>query len=127
MNADLPVDAWLTVPDLADRIGADVRTVRRLLQERSLVGMRDQTGVFRIPERFLVRSEQGWEVMAALQGTLTLLADMGFADDEAIRWLFTPDESLPGAARTAGPPAPVDSLAAGHKAEIRRRAQALGF
>lgn len=127
MNADLPVDAWLTVPDLADRIGADVRTVRRLLQDRSLVGVRDESGILRIPERFLVRSEQGWEVMASLQGTLTLLSDMGFADAEAIRWLFTPDESLPGAARTAGAPAPVDSLAAGHKAEIRRRAQALGF
>jgi hypothetical protein len=123
---DLNVDAWLTVPDVADRIGGDIRTVRRMLQDRSLIGVR-QDGVLRIPERFLVPAEGGWAVVAHLHGTLVLLADAGFADDEAIRWLFAPDESLPRPQSLDRVPAPIDALAAGHKTEVRRRAQALAF
>ena len=54
-----------------------------------------------------------------LRGTLTVLMDSGYDDESALRWLFTPDESLPGA--------PVDALLAGRKTEVRRRAQALAF
>ena len=52
-----------------------------------------------------------------LRGTLSVLGDAGFSDAEAIRWLFTPDPTLPGS--------PVEALWAGRRAEIRRRAQAL--
>ena len=41
------------------------------------------------------------------------------ADEAALRWLFTPDESLPGR--------PIDALREGHKTEVRRRAQVLGW
>ena len=50
---------------------------------------------------------------------LVLLADAGFSDEEALRWLFTEDESLPGR--------PIDALRDGRKTEIRRRAQALAW
>ena len=43
------------------------------------------------------------------------------SDDEIITWLFTPDPTLP----VEG--APIDALRAGHKTEIRRRAQELAF
>ncbi len=36
-----------------------------------------------------------------------------------LRWLFTPDDSLPGT--------PIDALRGGRKTEVRRRAQALAF
>jgi len=128
VSDDFKVDAWLAVPDVAERIGADIRTVRRLLQDRSLVGVRQEDGIFRIPERFLVRSDDGWGVVTHLHGTLVLLADAGFSDAEAIRWLFTPDESLPMPPGSPDRvPAPIDALAAGHKTEVRRRAQALAF
>ena len=42
-------------------------------------------------------------------------------DDEIIEWLHTPDETLP----VEG--APIDAMMAGHKTEIRRRAQELAF
>lgn len=134
MSDDLNVDAWVAVPDVAERIGVDIRAVRKMLQERSLVGVRQDDGVFRVPERFLLRSGDGWGVVTHLHGTLVLLADAGFSDTEAIRWLFTPDDSLPmppqaqaqQAARDRVP-APIDALAAGHKTEVRRRAQALAF
>jgi len=48
-----------------------------------------------------------------------VLADAGFSDDEAMRWLLNPDESI-------GIP-PVEALRRGRKAEVRRVAQALGF
>ena len=57
----------------------------------------------------------------ALAGTFTVLADGGMDDTEIIEWLFTPDETLP----VDG--APIDAMRAGHKTEIRRRAQELAF
>ena len=129
------VDSWLTVPDVADELGLDAGKVRRLLKERRLVGIRRGTPpVLSVPAAFLVPVDAAnpsaeahldpdeapvarATVLASLQGTLSVLGDVGLTDAEAIAWLFTPDESLPGR--------PVDALRAGHKTEIRRRAQAL--
>lgn len=120
---DALVDSWLTLPDVAERVGLDVGKVRRLLQERKLVGVRrGEPRVLSVPERFLVPGKQDaaatgeWTALPWLQGTLTLLADAGFSDEEAIVWLFTPDDTLPGT--------PIDALRAGQKTEVRRRAQA---
>jgi hypothetical protein len=127
---DRLVDEWLTVPDVAERTGLDAGKVRRLLQERRLVGVRrGEPRVLSVPAAFLVpghlanpaqptapRADDTWTVLASLQGTLTLLADAGFSDEDAVAWLFTPDDSLPGT--------PVDALRAGRKTEVRRRAQA---
>lgn len=130
MTDDLRVDAWLNLPDVAERLGIDVGRVRRLIQERRLFAVRQgERQILSVPERFLVRTtDDGWEVVPALQGTLVLLTDAGFSDEEAIRWLFTPDESL--AVQGWFPdhvPTPISALAAGHKTEIRRRAQALAL
>ncbi len=131
------VDAWLTVPDVADELGLDAGKVRRLLKERRLAGVRrGEPRVLSIPAAFLVpvdaanpaadpRAEDDDEdvpapratVLASLQGTLNVLGDVGMSDAEAIVWLFTADDSLPGR--------PVDALRKGHKTEVRRRAQAL--
>ena len=58
---------------------------------------------------------------AGIAGTFTVLADGGMNDEEILRWLFTPDETLP----VEG--APIDALIAGHKTEVRRRAQVTAF
>jgi hypothetical protein len=50
---------------------------------------------------------------------LTLLHDAGYNDEEAFRWLYTPDDSLPGA--------PAEALRDNRATEVKRRAQALGF
>lgn len=55
----------------------------------------------------------------SLKGTIAVLADAGFSDDELIAWLYTPDESLRGR--------PIDALREGRKTEIRRRAQILAW
>ena len=53
-----------------------------------------------------------------LPGVLTVLHDAGFNDDEALRWLYTPDDSLPGT--------PAAALNGDRAREVKRRAQALG-
>lgn len=57
--------------------------------------------------------------LESLRGTAMVLQDAGFTDEQAIRWLFTPDDTLPGR--------PIDALRDGRKTEIRRRASALGW
>lgn len=128
MDLDDVVDEWLTVPDLAERMGTNAGVVRRLLTDRRLIGVRrGERGILSIPARFLIATEIGTlEPVPALHGTLVVLADAGLSDEAIVRWLFTPDPSLEtlGADR---PRTPVDALVAGHKTEIRRRAQAEAF
>jgi hypothetical protein len=105
---------WLTVPDLAERLGTTPTRVRRLIEEKSLLAVR-RDGVLSVPEVFL--ADEG--PLPELRGTAILLADSGYGDDDAMRWLLEPDDSL-GVA-------PIDALLAGRKAEVRRVAQALAF
>jgi hypothetical protein len=109
-----PVD-WLTVPDVAQRLGVPVTRVHQLLREGGLAGSRHDDGVLRVPAAFLV----GDSVVKGLAGVLTLLRDAGFSDPEAVRWLHTPDDTLPGT--------PVQALRDNRGREVKRRAQALGF
>ncbi|PPF86970.1 DNA-binding protein [Subtercola sp. Z020] len=104
---------WLTVPDLADRLGITPSKVRKLIEERSLLAVR-RDGVLSVPEVFLVDDAP----MSELKGTIIVLNDSGFTNDEMMEWMLEPEDSL-GAA-------PVDALLAGRKAEVRRIAQALG-
>ena len=68
-----------------------------------------------VPEQFVLDGEP----LKDLRGTLMLLADDGFTDDEAMEWMLVVNDLL-GAS-------PVDALRAGRKAEVRRVAQALAF
>jgi hypothetical protein len=113
---DRLVDAWLSVPEVADRLGLPVTRARQLLSERKLAALRrGPNAALMVPARFLT----GDAVLKGLPGALTVLHDAGYSDAEAIRWLFTPDPTLPGA--------PVEALQANRGTEVKRRAQALGF
>jgi hypothetical protein len=116
------VDAWLTVPDLAERLGTDATEVRQMIEDRRLLAVRrGDPRVVSVPEAFVVDVPGAApEVLAWLQGTVNVLADSGFDDESAIRWLFTPDDSFPGGS-------PIAALLSGHKTEVRRRAQALAL
>jgi hypothetical protein len=109
------VPAWLTLPELADRVGTDVSRARQLVRDRQVLAVRrGANNVLMVPEPFV----QDGRVLKGLPGTLTLLQDARYGDDEAVRWLFT-DDDLPGS--------PVDALVANRGTEVKRRAQALGF
>ncbi|TJY70713.1 DNA-binding protein [Arthrobacter sp. CAU 1506] len=107
---------WLPLPDVAERLDVSVKDVRSLLEERALLAAKvGERQIRSVPAEFLVESG----VLDSLKGTLAVLSDAGFSDEEALRWLFTADDSLPGR--------PIDALREGRKTEIRRRAQALGW
>lgn len=110
------VGDWLALPDVADRLGLPANRVRQLLNEGKLAAVRrGDRAVLMVPAAFL----DGAAVLKSLPGTLTVLHDNGYSDPEAIRWLFTPDDSLPGA--------PIDALRANRGTEVKRRAQASAF
>ena len=111
---ETPATHWLTIPDLTEILGLKVSQVRRLIEDRSLLASRID-GVWKVPARFIVNGEP----MHELRGTLMVLADSGFSDEEAMHWLLSEEESL-GVS-------PIEALHAGRKAEVRRVAQALGF
>lgn len=103
---------WLTIPDLVEILGIGVSKVRRLIEDRSLLARRID-GVWQVPQSFI----RDGEPLPELRGTLTLLADARFSDEEAMDWLLETETSL-GVS-------PIDALIAGRKAEVRRVAQAL--
>lgn len=110
MNADS--SRWLTVPDLVDLLGVSPGRIHRLLEDRQLLGVRRER-VLVVPEEFL----RDGEPLHELRGTLILLADNGFDDDEAMEWMLSVDDVLGTS--------PVEALRQGRKAEVRRVAQAL--
>jgi len=115
LSTDAIVGAWLSVPDVAERLGLPVSRVKQMLRDRKLLAVQRPSGEFAIPAGFL----DGDQVIHGLGGTLTLLFDCGFSDAEALSWLFTADETLPGT--------PVQALTEHRRTEVNRRAQALAF
>ncbi len=110
------VSQWLTIPDVAEALGIDVIKARALLKDRQVLARRrGPREVLSIPAEFL----QDGLVLKGLPGTLSVLLDAGYSDDESMRWLFIPDDTLPGS--------PVDALRQNRGTEVRRRAQALAF
>lgn len=112
MSEQAATTEWLTVPDLVESLGLGVSRVRRLIEDRHLAAKRVD-GVLKVPAVFL----RDGQPLGELRGTLMVLGDAGFDDDEAVDWLINPEETL-GVA-------PIDALRAGRKAEVRRVAQAL--
>jgi hypothetical protein len=104
---------WLTLADLTEVLDEPLGRIRRLLDELHLVGSRRE-GALKVPAVFIMDGEP----IGSLRGTLFVLHDAGFTDDEAIDWLLTSEESI-GIA-------PIEALRAGRKSEVRRVAQALG-
>jgi excisionase family DNA binding protein len=107
------VGSWLTIPDIAERLGLPLSSVRKLVEDRELLAHRvGERRVVSVPAGFV--DDQG--PLHALKGTFTVLADGGMSDTEILRWLHTPDDTLPV------PGSPLDAIHAGFKTEVRRRA-----
>lgn len=116
IDLDTLVRDWITLPDLADRLGRDVSHARQLVNDRHVLAVRREPGTpLLVPAAFVADGL----VLKGLPGLLTVLADAGYGDDAALRWLFTQDPSLPGS--------PVQALAQNRGTEVKRRAQALAF
>ncbi|MFC0580816.1 Rv2175c family DNA-binding protein [Micrococcoides hystricis] len=116
---------WRTLPDIAELLDVKITKVHRLLAEDALLAHRIPSAsggndlVRAVPAAFIVEDGEKSRVLESLRGTITLLRDARYSDEEALRWLFTVDESLNGS--------PLEALRNGHKTEVRRRAQALAW
>jgi hypothetical protein len=113
--ADSLVGDWLSLSEVADRLGIPSSKVKQLLRDRKLLAVTRPDGSRAVPAALL----DGDQVVKGLHGTLTVLLDCGFDDSEALRWLFTADETLPGT--------PIQALCKHRGTEVNRRAQALAF
>lgn len=105
--------AWLSLPEVAQRLDVGVNQVRQLVRDRSLLAVR-RDGALRVPAELIAPT-----VRKHLPGVLTLLHDAGYNDEETLRWLYTADETLPGY--------PAKALGGDKATEVKRRAQAVGF
>ncbi|MCY1138630.1 Rv2175c family DNA-binding protein [Actinoplanes sp. Pm04-4] len=105
---------WVTLPDVSAKLDVSISKVHQMIRDGHLLAVR-RDGVRVVPADLVANST----VLKHLPGVINLLRDAGYNDEEALRWLYEPDEALDGnAAKGLG----------GHRArEVKRRAQALGF
>ena len=113
--ADSLVGQWLSLAEVAERLGIPMSRIKQLLHDHKLLAVRRPNGVMGVPAAFL----DGHQIVKGLHGTLTLLFDCGFDELEAVRWLFTADDTLPGT--------PIQAMVEHRGTEVNRRAQALAF
>jgi hypothetical protein len=106
--------AWIPLPDVAERLGVPITKVHQMIRERALLAAR-RDGIRQVPAELVANHT----VLKHLPGVLTLLHDAGYNDEEALRWLYRPDDTLPGR--------PAEALGGPRATEVKRRAQALGF
>lgn len=104
----------LSIPEVAQRLGVAVSRVHQLVRDGHLLAI-SRDGALAVPEVFLADRA----VVKGLPGTITVLRDGGYADDEILRWLFAEDTSLPGT--------PIAALRSNRGREVKRRAQAMAF
>ena len=110
------VGDWLDWSAVADALGVTVAKVRTMIRDHELAGAVPEPGMGQQVPALLLDAGQ---VVKGVPGMLTVLHDAGYDDEEALRWMFTVDETLPGR--------PIDALRENRGSEAKRRAQALAF
>lgn len=110
------VGEWLDWSEAGDRLGVSASKVRQLIREHQLAAAVPAPGAGqKVPAALIMDGE----IVKGVPGALTVLHDGGYDDREALAWLFTADETIPGR--------PIDALRENRGAEVKRRAQAMAF
>jgi hypothetical protein len=110
------VDEWIDWAQASELLGISVSKVRQLIREHQLAAAVPVPGEGQKLPAALI---QDGLVVKGVPGVLTVLHDGGYDDREALVWLFTPDETIPGS--------PIQALRENRGSEIKRRAQAMAF
>lgn len=110
------VGEWLSWSQASELLGVSVSKVRQLIREHQLAAVVPSPGAGQqIPAELIMDGQ----IVKGVPGLLTVLHDGGHDDREALTWLFTADDSLPGR--------PVDALRENRGSEVKRRAQAMAL
>ena len=110
------VGQWSDWSAASAALGVSVSKVRQLIREHFLAAAVPAPGAGQqIPSELIMDGE----IVKVVPGVLTVLHDGGYGDTEALTWLFTPDETLPGR--------PIDALRENRGSEVKRRAQAMAI
>lgn len=110
------VAEWLDWSEASAALHVSVSKVRQLIRDHHLAAAVPVPGEGqKVPAALVMDGE----IVKGVPGLLTVLHDAEYDDREAIAWMFTPDETLPGR--------PIDALRENRGSEVKRRAQALGF
>ncbi len=110
------VEHWLDWGEAGQLLQVSVSKVRQLIREHQLAAVVPVPGEGqKVPAELILDGL----VVKGVPGVLTVLHDGGYDDAEALTWLFTPEETLPGR--------PIDALRDNRGAEVKRRAQAMAF
>lgn len=130
----------ISVDEVAELLGVPTTRIKQLERDNFLVQVRRGKlnyvpGKLLVPiplwqRKVVVPSEESeatevvlppatYRLIDNLRGTLTLLEDAGFSTDEAIAWLWAPEDELEQS--------PLDAIIGGHHHHVNRIAGALGF
>jgi hypothetical protein len=105
---------WVNLPDIADKLDVSISKVHQMIRDGDLLAVK-RDGVRLVPAELVANDT----ALKHLPGVLTLLRDGGYSDEEILRWLYRPDDTLDGNA--------AKGLGGDRAREVKRRAQALGF
>lgn len=108
--------SYRPLPDIAEALGIIITKVHQLLRDRALIAVR-VNGVMQVPAEFIADGE----IVRGLPGTITLLTDAGYGDQEIIDWLFAVGSAQPSADTAMA------ALRAGRIRQVHRDAQVAGF
>jgi len=107
------VKSWVTLEQAAQLLSVSPSKVKRYLEEHVLFAVKIEKQLM-IPAELIVDHEP----LSSIRGTMLQLLDLGLTEAEAIDWLYQENDELGET--------PMAALLKGHKAPVRRAAQALG-
>lgn len=107
------VKSWVTLEEAAQQLSVSPSKVKRYLEEHVLFAVKIDRQLM-IPAELIVDNEP----LSSIRGTMLQLLDLGLTEEEAIDWLYQENDALGET--------PMAALLKGHKAPVRRAAQALG-
>lgn len=107
------VKSWVTLEEAAQLLSVSPSKVKRYLEEHVLFAVKIEKQLM-IPAELIVDHQP----LSSIRGTMLQLLDLGLTEAEAIDWLYQENDELGET--------PMAALLKGHKAPVRRAAQALG-
>ncbi len=110
-----PDVAVIALTEAARRLGVPITRVEQMVRDGELLAFKRHR-VPVVPEVFI---EGQGRALKGLAATIRVLHDGGYTAEQIMRWLFSTDESLPGA--------PVEALHGNRGKEVTRRAQAMAL